>query len=86
MHRSQMLAIGSKVAKWRHRRGFSQAVLAKITGVSPVTIAHLEASPNDNVTIHTLSALAVGLGVKVSDLIKEPKKRRRRPRKKAGLK
>lgn len=49
----------------RHKRGITQAQLAKRSGVSQSVIANFEAG-NGNPTVNTLIKLAVGLGVQMT--------------------
>lgn len=60
----------SEIARVRKDRGYSQAHLAKLSGVHRVSIARYEtgkASPN----LRTIEKLANALKVKVDDLIKK---------------
>jgi transcriptional regulator with XRE-family HTH domain len=51
--------------------GLSQRQLAEKAGVSFRRLQSLETAETDNVTIKTLGALALALGVKLKDLLKE---------------
>jgi DNA-binding XRE family transcriptional regulator len=61
-------------ARLRGRRaelGLSQVGLAKIAGVSPNTVTHLEKDPNINVTLAVLSRLCSALNLSITDLVVE---------------
>lgn len=66
-------------ARLRGRRaelGLSQVGLAKIAGVSPNTVTHLEKDPNINVTLAVLSRLCSALDLSITEIMTkaEPKK------------
>ena len=60
-------ALGRAVADLRHRRGWTQVDLAHITGLHRAYVGGIERGMR-NPTWETLSALAAGLGVSLSDL------------------
>jgi transcriptional regulator with XRE-family HTH domain len=61
--------VAVRVVELRQRRGFSQEVLAKKTGLNRVTLARLERAmhpPN----LDTLEKIARALRVKLADLVR----------------
>ena len=58
----------------RMSRGISQEELERRSGISRVTISMLETGKQKNVTIKTLTSLALALGVTVSDFFLENRK------------
>lgn len=59
-----------KLVILRERRGLSQRVLAKLSGVTHVTIARIESGVYDP-RLSTLRRLAKALKVKVAELVDE---------------
>lgn len=58
----------------RMSKGISQEELERRSGISRVTISMLETGKQKNVTIKTLTSLALALGVTVSDFFSENRK------------
>ena len=77
--RAEKLALGviaENLRRLRRRASLSQeALVAKTDGVSIATLKNLERGSNQNPEVSTLGKLAGALGVSVSDLFKEPRKR-----------
>ncbi|WP_265444519.1 helix-turn-helix domain-containing protein [Flexivirga meconopsidis] len=61
-------AVGAQIRARRGQRGMSAAELARRSGVSKATLSSLE-SGGANPTIDTLDAVAVALGIPLSDLL-----------------
>jgi DNA-binding Xre family transcriptional regulator len=64
----ESLRVGTQIARWRQKKGLSQAQLATRAGMSAPNISRLENSPAQNITLETLVkiARALGRGVEVS--------------------
>ncbi|MBB3728080.1 helix-turn-helix domain-containing protein [Nonomuraea dietziae] len=65
---SAAAAAGAQIQRRRLQRGMSQAELARRTGLSKGTLSQLEAG-GGNPTIDTLDAIAVALGIPLTDLL-----------------
>lgn len=59
-----------KLRQTRLKRGLTQEALAKLSGVTKVTISELENRRRDNVTLDTLTKLAKPLELKPAELLK----------------
>ncbi|KKN07108.1 hypothetical protein LCGC14_1070400 [marine sediment metagenome] len=59
-----------KFRRSRIAHGFTQEELAKLSGITKVTISELENRRRDNVTLDTLSKLAKPLEMKPAELLK----------------
>jgi transcriptional regulator with XRE-family HTH domain len=59
-----------KFRRLRIGQGMTQESLAKLSGITKVTISELENRRRDNVTLDTLAKLARPLGVKPKELLK----------------
>jgi transcriptional regulator with XRE-family HTH domain len=68
---SAALRFGDGVRAQRQRRGLTQDALAKLAGVSRVTVIAIE-SGTGNATIATLDAIAKALKVDVRELFDPP--------------
>ncbi|MFI1204844.1 helix-turn-helix domain-containing protein [Streptomyces sp. NPDC020883] len=64
--------IGMAVAKWRARRGMTEAELARSSGLSQRLIADVEAGRDWVDRVHVLSGLAAGLRLDPADLAGQP--------------
>ena len=64
----ESLRVGTQIARWRQKKGLSQAELAARAGMSAPNISRIENSPAQNMTLETLVkiARALGRGVEVS--------------------
>ncbi len=65
---SKPVAIGQRIAAWRHRRGLSQASISRRTGLNPSYLSRLEAGkiqPN----LRTAERIAVALRISLPELI-----------------
>ena len=62
------LAVGVRIAKVRKRRGLSQAALAKLIGISRVSVTNMEAG-HHGASLHRIYVVASILKVPVTDLI-----------------
>jgi ribosome-binding protein aMBF1 (putative translation factor) len=64
----ESLRVGTQIARWRQKKGLSQAQLAARAGMSAPNISRIENSPAQNMTLETLVkiARALGRGVVVS--------------------
>jgi len=60
--------VGSRVRVARHRAGFSQAAVAKASGLSRTSIVNIEAD-NQGLTLDTLVDVAQALGISPSSLV-----------------
>ncbi len=61
---SRTVAIGQRIAAWRHRRGLSQASISRRTGLNPSYLSRLEAGklqPNLRTAERIASALRISL-------------------------
>jgi len=58
----ESLRVGTQVARWRQKKGLSQAQLAARVGMSAPNISRFENSPAQNVTLGTLVKIARALG------------------------
>ena len=67
------MGIGSSIAKFRRQKGWTQAKLAKVTGLSRGYIAALEEGKG-NPRIKTLAIIAEILGVGIEELIEGEEK------------
>lgn len=55
------LHLGKRLRYLRIERGFSQAELARVCGISPSRLSELENHPQNNITYNTIKKLAWGL-------------------------
>jgi DNA-binding Xre family transcriptional regulator len=64
----ESLRVGTQIARWRQKKGLSQAQLAARAGMSAPNISRIENSPAQNITLETLVkiARALGRGVEVT--------------------
>jgi DNA-binding Xre family transcriptional regulator len=64
----ESLRVGMQIARWRQKKGLSQAQLAARAGMSAPNISRIENSPAQNMTLETLVkiARALGRGVEVA--------------------
>ena len=74
----ESLRVGTQIARWRQKKGLSQAQLATRAGMSAPNISRLENSPAQNITLETLVkiARALGRGVEVSFPARQSRLRR----------
>jgi transcriptional regulator with XRE-family HTH domain len=66
-----LIAIGSKVAALRKRRGLTQEQLAEHLDVSPGYLRRIERG-SENLTLRSLGKLAASLDLSISDLLQRP--------------
>ena len=55
--------------KWREKRGLSQCELAKLSGISQVTISALEIGRNSGGNLDTIELLADALGLSIDEYV-----------------
>ena len=74
----ESLRVGMQIARWRQKKGLSQAQLATRAGMSAPNISRLENSPAQNITLETLVkiARALGRGVEVTFPARQSRLRR----------
>jgi len=65
-----MKNLGSRIRKLREEQGLSRATLAQMCGVSERALQNIEINKAD-LRVGTLEKVAVALGIKVEDLVKE---------------
>lgn len=63
--------VGGRVREIRNEKGYSQDVLAERANVARSTVARLELG-DVNPTVTMLEKLAVGLGVDLEELVRDP--------------
>ena len=56
---------GETMRKWREKRGLTQPELAKLSGISQVTISALEIGRNSGGNLDTIELLADALGLSI---------------------
>ena len=56
---------GETMRKWREKRGLTQPELAKLSGISQVTISALEEGRNSGGNLDTIELLADALGLSI---------------------
>jgi transcriptional regulator with XRE-family HTH domain len=61
-------AVCRALARRRRRLGISQDALADIAGTHQKVISHIELGKSNNPGIHTISKIAQGLGMRLSEL------------------
>ena len=54
----ESLRVGTQIARWRQKKGLSQAELAARAGMSAPNISRIENSPAQNLTLETLVKIA----------------------------
>ena len=77
----ESLRVGTQIARWRQKKGLSQAQLATRAGMSAPNISRLENSPAQNITLETLVKIARALGRGVEVTFPARQSRLRRPAK-----
>ena len=60
---------GEIMRKWREKRGLSQCELAKLSGISQVTISALEIGRNSGGNLDTIELLADALGLSIDEYV-----------------
>ena len=55
--------------KWREKRGLTQPELAKLSGISQVTISALEIGRNSGGNLDTIELLADALGLSIDEYV-----------------
>ena len=60
---------GETMRMWREKRGLSQCELAKLSGISQVTISALEISRNSGGNLDTIELLADALGLSIDEYV-----------------
>ena len=60
---------GEIMRKWREKRGLSQCELAKLSGISQVTISALEKGRNSGGNLDTIELLADALGLSIDEYV-----------------
>jgi transcriptional regulator with XRE-family HTH domain len=79
------IVIEHKIVELRRRRGFTQAELARRSGVSQSMIAQIESGKLNNLTLKTLTRTALALDATLRiDLVSQIPSARRRSRRKAS--
>jgi len=62
--------LAKKIRELRNRKKLSQEKLARLAGVSFVTIVKIESGESKNPTIKTMAGIANALGISLDELIK----------------
>ena len=60
---------GEIMRKWREKRGLTQPELAKLSGISQVTISALEIGRNSGGNLDTIELLADALGLSIDEYV-----------------
>ena len=60
---------GETMRKWREKRGLTQPELAKLSGISQVTISALEIGRNSGGNLDTIELLADALGLSIDEYV-----------------
>ena len=60
---------GEIMRRWRERAGLSQCELAKLSGISQVTISALEKGRNSGGNLDTIELLADALGLSIDEYV-----------------
>ena len=60
---------GETMRMWREKRGLSQIELARLSGISQVTISALEKGRNSGGNLDTLELLADALGLSIDEYV-----------------
>lgn len=60
---------GEIMRRWREKRGLSQPELAKLSGISQVTISALEIGRNSGGNLDTIELLADALGLSIDEYV-----------------
>ena len=60
---------GEIMRMWREKRGLSQCELAKLSGISQVTISALEIGRNSGGNLDTIELLADALGLSIDEYV-----------------
>ena len=66
----QCKMLAKKIRELRNRKKLSQEKLARLAGVSFVTIVKIESGESKNPTIKTMAGIANALGISLDELIK----------------
>ena len=60
---------GETMRRWREKRGLTQPELARISGISQVTISALEIGRNSGGNLDTIELLADALGLSIDEYV-----------------
>ena len=60
---------GETMRMWREKRGLTQPELAKLSGISQVTISALEIGRNSGGNLDTIELLADALGLSIDEYV-----------------
>ena len=60
---------GEIMRKWREKRGLTQPELAKLSGISQVTISALEIGRNSGGNLDTIELLSDALGLSIDEYV-----------------
>ena len=60
---------GETMRWWREKRGLTQCELAKLSGISQVTISALEIGRNSGGNLDTIELLADALGLSIDEYV-----------------